>query len=406
MKRLAGHLAMVLGAILASLLVLEAVCIVGYWIHDGAYLSVREELDRQSSQFIHSRSDCLYVNEVFPHPYLGYVFNRNPPCGDDSVNSMGTFGREFPAARLPDKFVILLTGGSAASQLFQISHGSFEEQLNRSYSIPGKEFLVLDGAVDAWKQPQQLIMFALNSSILDGVITLDGFNEFEIPQSARSRFEMPWKESVLATNPLYDPANRQVLDLASASNTLYQLSHDHWLLSHSKLAYLVLSRMRNVYRERAHDVVAHSPVPAMTLDTLFGAGTQPDDERASKRSFEQYARYMRTMDAIAAKFDIRIAHFLQPVATYGKPLSPQEKELIGGEDGRAYHDFVTPLLELRKEGIAIFSLLDLYAGRKETLYIDRVHQNMDAPGYPLMAKEMARLVGEAWHLPRRPEPRP
>jgi hypothetical protein len=394
-----------LGALFLALVIGELVAITVCLVRDHGYLTVRQELERESSTFLHTHKGCVYVDELFPHPYLGFVFNKNPPCTNPDANKSGMLGPDFPTERMGNKFVILLSGGSAAAQLFELTRGGLEEELNKNYALPGREFLVLDGAVYAWKEPQQLILFLMHTDVLDGIVTLDGYNEFDIPRELHSGFDMPLPESVLATNPAYDAASLDMLELAHASNSIYESLRSHWLWSRSKLAYLVGSALRNRQRAQAERLSRPHRKRAMTLDTLFDGHSIYDDQELLRRSFAAYSRYLKTIDAVANRFDIKAAHFLQPIAAWGKPLTPQERRIADDSSvGQAYHDFVTPLLALRAEGSQIFSLLDLYNGWKSRLYIDAVHQQPDSPGYRLMAQRIAETLGEAWHLPRRSAP--
>ena len=128
-------------------------------------------------------TDCRYVDTLFPHPYLAFVHHDNPPCGLHYVNKIGLFGDDFPVVKRTDRYVILLTGGSVASQMAQNwrppAPHYLEEELNKKYVSPnGKPFEVLNGGDGAWKEPQAFILFSLYATSVDAVVTLDGFNEY------------------------------------------------------------------------------------------------------------------------------------------------------------------------------------------------------------------------------------
>ena len=142
-------------------------------------------------------SSCRYVDTLFPHPYVAFVHHANPPCGMPWVNNVGLFGDDFTVSKRPDRYVVLLTGGSVASQLGQNAKPPapryFEEELNNKYVSPnGKPFLVLNGGDGAWKQPQSFILFSLYATSVDAVVTLDGFNEhYFFWPGAQERLERP-----------------------------------------------------------------------------------------------------------------------------------------------------------------------------------------------------------------------
>jgi hypothetical protein len=87
--------------------------------------------------------------------------------------------RRYPPLKRPDRYTILLTGGSVAAQLVQLDPWRapryLEEELNNEYESPnGQPFWVLNGGEGAWIQPQPFIQFALNAQALDAVITPGG----------------------------------------------------------------------------------------------------------------------------------------------------------------------------------------------------------------------------------------
>jgi hypothetical protein len=104
------------------------------------------------------------------------------PAAFPAPTTSACWATAYPVARNPDRYVILLAGGSVASQISQLAQPGrrsfLEEELNRAYVSPtGKPFLVLNGGLGAWKQPQQLILLAIYGDFIDAVVTLDGYNE-------------------------------------------------------------------------------------------------------------------------------------------------------------------------------------------------------------------------------------
>ena len=54
-------------------------------------------------------------------PMSAFVHHANPPCGLPRVNNVGLFGPDFPTVQAADRYIVMLTGGSVASQLAQNS---------------------------------------------------------------------------------------------------------------------------------------------------------------------------------------------------------------------------------------------------------------------------------------------
>ena len=70
--------------------------------------------------------------------------------------------------------------------------------------------------------------------------------------------------------------------------------------------------------------------------------------------------------------------------------------------GQRYVGIVRDLETLNEGGIAVRSLLDIYAGEKETIYADSIHAYQapdgESRGYRIMAARMAREMAEGWDL--------
>jgi len=168
---------------------------------------------------------CAYGDTLTPHPYLAFVQRALPGCVE--VINVGINGPDYPIENDEDTFVIMLTGGSVAAQLARMKTGSFEQVLNTRYGTGGMRFVVLNGALPAWKQPQQLIMLLLYGDVIDAVVTLDGFNElvFAHNDQYRYRLENPWEPSILAANPSL--ATRDQLLAWWLNDWIHGLSRDH-----------------------------------------------------------------------------------------------------------------------------------------------------------------------------------
>src|SRR5260221_8017369 len=151
-KRIFGLISILVGVVL-SLAVLEVVAMAWMQIEDGRYTPASELFDRTQNTYVRDMtkgSDCRYVDTLFPHPYLAFVHHGNPPCGKPNVNNIGLLGEDFPTVKRTDRYTVLLTCGSVASQLRQIAPPPapryLEDGLNGHYGRPtGKAVPVLNG---------------------------------------------------------------------------------------------------------------------------------------------------------------------------------------------------------------------------------------------------------------------
>jgi len=109
------------------------------------------------------------------------------------------------------------------------------------------------------------------------------------------------------------------------------------------------------------------------------------------------------MDAVAAQNGVLVAHFIQPVPAIRKPLTDEEKAVVGDLGyGARYERIARDVLSLANEGTPIFSLLDVFEHNPRTLYADVIHlrQSPDgsSEGYALIAERMASAMARTWQL--------
>ncbi len=374
-------------------------------MRDGRYVPAKELFATSRNTYIQDitgsgGSNCRYIDTMFPHPYLAFVHHRDDPCGVPGANNIGVLGDAYPVVRNPERYVILLTGGSVASQLGQLAQPGrrsfLEEELNRSYISPtGKPFQVLNGGVGAWKQPQQLILMSIYGDFIDAVVTLDGYNEQHlIKPGLKVRFEMP-AANYLGVNPIVAKDG-----FGSLATSWFMGRIAGWLgtglTSHSHAAYLLASALSS--KPADHD----DGFGAKTYSAMMGLPAEITDKPAVYMDWQiaQYAKYIRMMDVSAREFDIKSMFFLQPVPAVDKTLTPEESLATPDVSyGQRYVEIVRRLLTLRERNIEVRSLLDLYKNQPGTIYADDIHPArnlMDSPGYSLMAARMAHEMASTW----------
>jgi hypothetical protein len=381
-------------------------------IRDGRYAPAKELFAKSRNTYIQDitgsgGSNCRYIDTMFPHPYLAFVHHRDDPCGVPSANDIGVLGDEYPVVRNTERYVILLAGGSVASQLGQLAQPGrrsfLEEELNRTYVSPtGKPFQVLNGGVGAWKQPQQLILMAIYGDFIDAVVTLDGYNEQHlIKPGLNRRFEMP-AVNYLGVNPIIA---RDGFGSLAVSWFMGRISG--WLgtglTSHSHAAYLLASALEP--KPADHD----DGFGARTYAAMTSLPAEITDSPTVYMDWQiaQYAKYIRIMDVTARDFGIKAMFFLQPVPAVDKVLTPEE--IRGTPDtsyGPRYVAIVRRLLMLQERNIEVRSLLDLFKDEEETIYGDDIHPKrelMDSRGYTLMAARMAQEMAGTWGWRAKPQ---
>jgi hypothetical protein len=390
-------------AILLTLATIEVLAIAALSL-PGGYVPARARFAREANRYVAEVTGfgrgCQYIDALFPHPYLGIVHHRNPPCGMPNVNNIGLFGADFPSERVADRFVILVTGGSVAAQFAQITPGGpkyLETILNRSYLSPtGKPFLVLNGGAGGWKQPQQAILFLLWSDVVDAVVTLDGFNEAErLDKPLRMEYPGP---NFAVVNPLTKGSYDQVVARWFLGRLIGWATNNP-VISRSQAAYMAIRGVRRLVNHQ----MGGNKGRETTATSLFSLPPEWDREKQIESAIAQYRKYIRSMNAIARDRNIRSAYFIQPVPAIGKRLTVDERTVVGDLGyGPLYRRMTDALLDLRRERIPIFSMLDIFAGVEDTLYDDPIHLKFDnrgeSLGYQLMAERMAATLAEVWQL--------
>lgn len=412
-QRIFGLISTLVGVVLA-LAIIEAGATLWLTLEDGHYTPASELFERTQNTYVRDmtkNSACRYVDTLFPHPYVGFVHHANPPCGKPWVNNVGLFGPDFPTVKRTDRYTILLTGGSVASQLGQElrrpAQRYLEDELNRHYVSPnGKPFLVLNGGDGAWKEPQPFILFSLYASSVDAVVTLGGFNEhYFFNPGTPERLERPLS-NFIDVNPFV--ADENFGDAAigwvigRVAGVLTRIS----LLDHSHAAYMIIRGIEAVAKSK--DVFSSDK--KTTLASLFKMPDEivQDHEREFQVQLGLYQKYERAIEVIARDNGVRTAYFLQPIPAWGKELTEEEKRNAGDLSYRdLYRRMVAGMMMLRERGLAMFDLGDIYKDEKGRIYADHIHcwrasdPAADSPGYTIMAERMAHDLAETWGLKRR-----
>lgn len=411
-QRIFGWISTLLG-ILFALVLIEGAAIVWLYIEDGRYTPAAELFERTQNTYVRDLTrdtTCRYVDTLYPHPYLGFVHHGNPPCGIPHINNIGLFGTDFPTVKRTDRYVVLLTGGSVASQLGQNfappAPRYLEEELNKRYVSPnGKPFLVLNGGDGAWKQPQQYILFSLYASAIDAVVTLDGFNEhYFFWKGAEERLERPLS-NFIEVNPFVADENFGDAAVGWVIGRLAGTLALNPVLGHSHAAYLVVRGIEAVAKGK--DIFKSTK--RTTLKSIFAMPEEirRDYDWAFAVQLGLYQKYARGIEVLARDYNVKTAYFLQPAPGYGKTLTPEEKENAGDlAYADMYRRIVTGMLTLRERGLAIYDLGDLLINEKGTIYADHIHfvraRDGESRGYRLMAARMGELLSETWSLQRKP----
>lgn len=386
---------------LITLALFELVFVLYYRMSDGEWLSNREKLDREDAPYLRELardSACSYEATLAPHPFLAFVRHAGPPCNLPDINTSGLHGENFALTPDDGKFVIMLTGGSVASQFFRMPAQSLQTILNRNYRKDGKKFKIVNASMEAWRQPNQLIVAAMYGEHVDGFISLEGFNEIVFSRKGGYQYRMdrPWLPSYLAVNP--GELTRERLLGQWVNSSIVSATESHWLFGHSKLFYFIGGRTRAIVREEM-EKDSYTSRGEQYINSMFVLPAEWSVERRRQWQIDKYIDYIRLYKAMAGARGAKSAFFIQPVPGIDKSLTDEEKKVVGrmryADDYAVFRDAV---LGLDREGVNIFSLTGIYRDYQGTLYTDPVHQKPDSPGYVIMARTIAERLAEVWQL--------
>jgi len=410
-QRIFGWISVLIGIVMA-LAAIELTAIAWLYLEEGRYVSAEELFQRAQNTYVRDLtkgSACRYVDTLYPHPYVAFVHHANPPCGLPNVNNVGLLNTDFPTVKRDDVYTVLVVGGSVSSQLAQNIPAPaprfLEEELNKRFVSPnGKPFLVLNGGDGAWKEPQSFILFSLYASSVDAVITVDGYNEHYMFRSyTEERLERPLSNFAdvnpfVADENFGDAAIGWVMGRVAGS--LAQMP----VLGHSHAAYMVVRGIEAAAKGR--DIVKGDKTKKTTLTSIFAlpSDIKGNGEKVFQTQLALYQKYTRAIEAVAKDNDVRTAYFLQPVPSWGKTLTEEEKRAASANwtDPVLYRRIVDGMLALRERGLPVFDLGDLLKDVPETIYADDIHfirdTKGDSKGYRLMATRVADDLAKTWNL--------
>src|SRR5215471_4061040 len=120
-RRLYAWISTLIGIVFALALI-ELTAVAWLYLEDGRYTPASELFERAQNTYVRDLtkgSTCRYIDTLFPHPYLAFVHNGNPPCGLPNVNNIGLLNTDFPTIKRDDVYTVLVVGGSVASQVTQ-----------------------------------------------------------------------------------------------------------------------------------------------------------------------------------------------------------------------------------------------------------------------------------------------
>jgi hypothetical protein len=351
------------------------------------------------------------------HPYLGYTFDpegTGPLLQKYPVTKYGFCDKGPPVhKRSPDKVIIGVVGGSVASIFAEEGAASLTRALRAGPGYAGKDVVLVNLAIYAYKQPQQVM--ALNYALalgaeFDVLLNIDGFNEvaFYPPDNAPlgvfPLFPNRWPQFV---QDVPDPEAR----LLAGEVAYLERQRVKWAgLFRAPLGLSVTLNLLWKLRDRALEAdggrcacALQKVPPARQRYCAVGPGrTWADEGEMYGQLAGAWKRCSVQLDRVCRAYGIRYYHFLQPnqYLPGSKPMGDEERRVAFLESTvvKAPVEQGYPLL--RKEGATLPTLgvryrdlTQLFAGRTEVLYRDNCcHVNQ--AGNEVLAEAVAGALLE------------
>jgi hypothetical protein len=196
-------------------------------------------------------------------------------------------------------------------------------------------------------------------------------------------------------NPLALRSGRGVA-ASMLSNQMQIFISQSWA-RYSFTIFFLAERMR-----KSLEAIAYGELGARktSVVSLFALPAEWKPEQRIAFNIEQYRKYARIIDAVAKAEGVRAAFFVQPVPAIGKGLTEEERRVVGNLGYAAlYTRLANALLEAQADGLQVFSLIDVFRDRHDTIYGDPIHfahdgQTSDSRRQPAGRRGNGRPIGE------------
>ena len=322
------------------------------------------------NEFTFGEGNCPFEEEITLDPDFAYVWNKSSTClSQRRINRLGLEGDEFPDLKKEDEINVLLLGGSVAHQLG--GYPFLKNEIQKKY--PNKKVKLLLGAHGSWRLHQNVTLLSRYIRQVDIIIMLNGFNEMVKLMNPDYRFELPTIEYSTVLNK---KSSLSLYLTAMLYKGLDGVERNHFMHFWSSGAFLI-KRIRLKLIDKLQNTDGKTQLEARyLLDEKL--------ERSQKfnLNLEQMKHYYRLSHLIAKNFKVPLYIFIQPVPALDKELDPVEKSIVNAvkylsvdEYKTIYHGLNQTLLDMRKEHLPIYSLVNLFSKVKGQRYADHVHLN-------------------------------
>lgn len=424
------------GCLVAAVVVLGALELVSFIllrVTEGRWMTYGELREGREKARASSQEGYTAVGGVEPegavfsgmgrdviHPYVGFVLDREfavarrrSRAGEEGMEYGFNLGGALFQSPQSGRVVVAITGGSVAHG-FALRHGDLlRRELMRLRPELG-DVVILNLALPGYKQPQQLMAAAWLLTLgarFDALVNIDGFNDValapihNIPRGVFPFFPRDWDLRVRALDPEVSLTAGQI-EVLRQERGRRAAAFSSWPLGRSMTASLVWRRLDKALSGRINRLQA-------ALLERRGPGAESYQATGPRRVYADEAamyedlvatwkRSSFLMDRLVRGSGAVYVHFLQPsqYVPGSKPMGPEERRTavhargIQAQAVRAAY----PLLaraggELSQDGVRFTDLTWLFAGERESLYVDPCC-HFNERGNELLAQAVARVLTE------------
>ena len=348
-----------------------------------------------------------FVENKALHPYLGYVFDREPDSR--AVNRFGFRGRSPLLAKSGGELVVAIFGGSVAMSLpLEI----LRQELEKFHPYRDRPIAFVNLAMSGYKQPQQLLAlsyFLALGARFDVVINLDGFNDVvlpyvdNLPAHVHPSFPRLWH---LYSRKGFD--RKAVSSYAAIEQARRERARWSVRLAGSSLksSAFVLTLWDTIDRRKQREIsVATAELNRILQDAepnfqtsgplVQGAQFEP----LLRETIQLWAGSSRQMASSCRANGIRYFHFLQPnqYVEGSKPMGKVERRTAiapgryGELAGHGYPMLIEAGRVLAREGVPFSDLTRVYESEERAVYVDTCC-HFNELGYKILIAEMAKRM--------------
>jgi hypothetical protein len=226
---------------------------------------------------------------------------------------------------------------------------------------------------------------------VDGVISIDGYNEAFAVQEGRRLEQVPVASFILANS---SRTSLRVLGLKFLWAYQYVISKS--LLKHSYFFNVTYKIMTGIYQR-------HIISPEL-IEEFSKGNTEAIAlplPQAQSWSLESLERYIKNFHQIGRVSSIQTAEFLQPTRLYGKTLTNEEQLSAEFIQKDIYSKIDNLYQSLEKKKFPIHSLTNIFKEEKNEIYGDNIHFKMSngiSKGNEILAKKISEQLGKFWSL--------